>query len=257
MRIATLSSAYSGDSKKAGVSDLQVDQIMSTLKTLNPDVLVTAGCSIKNKNNLYILEKFFNLSMWNGIIFVEVSNFYKKRKFNHCLFAWTRDGGWKNLGGQHFSTSKEAALICKDSNEFEKNLHKRVIEFNGIRFGALICGEINALVAGKNGVIVRTKGIENWLKEIDFIVNPTHDQMGRQVLLNAKRTWISSGGRFYVSSSNWNLDKNQKNHFFHLHSFFYDSLQIDHKSMSGTDGLYECRFIDIDDGNFPGLSDVL
>ncbi|SNS55275.1 MULTISPECIES: hypothetical protein [unclassified Azospirillum] len=247
MRIVTLSSEYNGKSTKTGDGFLDVDNIIDVLMCHAPDVVVAAGCSIKNQKHLKKLGDALQYLNWNGIIFVEVKDFYnQKSDFNHCLFAWVRDYGWRELGSQYFATMKDAESTFKGENDFEKNLKQRVVEFRGRRFGALICGEINAL-KGRANVIAQTEMVDNWFEELDVIVNPTHDRMRNDGTLNAKRSWISKNKKVYVSASNWNVLKNQHREAFGIHTIFHDCTKINFNLPEKNYEKMEVRIFDLDD----------
>ena len=215
LRVGTLSSEVTGGSMAPVVEGNAVNAILQALDLHHPDVLLTAGYSVEDGADLDQLELALKASGWDGLLFAEVRRHDgdapdqidpEHSLSPHCLFAWTRERGWQLMGRQYFATSVEAQTLGPKVRAFEANLPNRVIDFRGRRFGALICGEINAL-QGRGRVQALTPEIELWLRSLDVIVNPTHDLMGNGGTLKAKRKWMSLGGRAYVSASNWNSMK--------------------------------------------------
>jgi hypothetical protein len=236
----------------------RIDNIMAVLEKHSPDVLLTAGFSLGNENDLACLEHRLNASSWKGLLFVEVQHYYGdlanqlatgEYLSDHCLFAWTRDDGMMRMGRQYFATSDEArANLTTIVVAFGDNLAQREIEFRGRRFGALICGEINAL-QGRNDVTALTPEIEKWLCGLQVVVNPTHDRMDNAGTLKAKRKYISKDGRAYLSSSNWNTAKKlnngntvqQKREAPTLHSIFRDRQEVAQVNKGSRNANYEYR----------------
>lgn len=266
LRVATLSSEWfgSGNGMRLANEGRSVDAILDALKRHVPDVLLVAGYSLPDDAALKKLDKALQKSAWEGLLFVEVHNHIKdlaglkltrqlggKPDFlsPHCLFAWTRQAGWKNMGRQYFVSSDQAAKNDENRLEaFVQNLEKRTIEFKGRRFGALICGEINAL-HGRDHVKARNSKIEDWLRSLDVVVNATHDRMGNGGTLGAKRAWLSQGGRAYLSASNWNSRKisskgtriTQYRDADTLHTFYFDGRKMEHKCPTQAHDDYEYR----------------
>jgi hypothetical protein len=236
----------------------RIDNIMAVLEKHSPDVLLTAGFSLRYENDLACLEHRLNASSWNGLLFVEVQHFYGdlanqlatgEYLSDHCLFAWTRDGGMMRMGPQYFATSEEAHdNLTTIVAAFGDNLAQREIEFRGLQFGALICGEINAL-RGRNNPAAWTPEIEKWLCGLHVVVNPTHDRMDNAGTLKAKRKCISKDGRVYLSSSNWNTAKKlnngntvqQKREAPTLHSVFRDGQEVAQVNKGSRNANYEYR----------------
>lgn len=233
LRVGTLSSELNGSEMRLEKNAASVSAIMDALEIHRPEVLLTAGYSLNDEADLAALEARLEASDWDGLLFVEVKHYGGdlphliapgQELSSHCLFAWTRDGGWKRMGRQYFVTSVAARLhLTTLVAAFEKNLSRRIVEFRGRRFGALICGEINAL-QGRNTVKALTPEIESWLRNLDVIVNPTHDLMGNAGTLIAKRKWASQNGKVYLSASNWNSGKarRQTRNARTLHTVFID-----------------------------------
>ena len=223
-----------------GKKGKSVDVILDAVSTYAPDVLLTAGHSLTDEEDLHRLEMQLRSCTWPGLLFVEVKKYGgdlpeklsdETVLSNHCLLAWTRESGWSVMGRQYFTTSAEVrSRSGARLAGFISNLSMRTIEFGGRRFGGLICGEINAH-QGRKVVVAATPEIKEWIEELDVVVNPTHDLMGNAGTLIQKRKWISQGGRVYISASNWNTEKpigkagrliKQKRNTRTLHSVYFD-----------------------------------
>ena len=239
LRVGTVSSELAGESMFLS-GERRVDVIVSALRDHQPDVLLTAGHSLENGDDLTELGKILGESDWGGLLFVEVKRYDGGLKevqairssSSHCLFAWTKEakgGSWQCMGRQYFATSQQVKNEAQKGSDglvdqFFANLPNRLVEFRGKKFGGLICGEINAL-QGRDNVLAISSKIGDWFRSLDVIVNPTHDRMGNYGTVKAKRIWLSELGRAYISSSNWNTEKGQ-NRTPTLHSVFVDGEQI-------------------------------
>lgn len=220
LKVGTLSSELMGATMRLHDPERSsVAVIIDALSVHQPDVLLTAGHSLHDDDDRQELATGLQDLGWSGLLFVEVKNHGGSPAFltgasdnglsQHCLFAWTKEGGWLRLGRQYFTTSQQARDESERVGAFVQNLHHREVEFAGRRFGALICGEINALV-GRNKVQALDPRIEQWIHGLNVIVNPTHDLMGNGGTLLAKRTWLSAKERIYISASNWNSAKERR-----------------------------------------------
>jgi hypothetical protein len=215
----------------------------------SPDLLVCAGDSLISYGDVVALSRDDQLRNLRTIILVEVSNESKGGKsiekkgrkvprktggFRSRIFILRR-GKIKPLGGQMFGESSEvmgagpAALDLR--KRFENELTNRLFKVKGKSAVVLCCGEINIL-RGRNTVRCESETCEHILDAADIVLNPTHDRMGNAGTLRAKRKFLSRkiGGRkrLYVSSSNWNTAKRQKQTAPTLHDYFFaaDQLQI-------------------------------
>lgn len=262
LKVATMSfEVHGGGSDKRLVkANRSVDAIMDALCTHRPDVLLVAGYSLHDDAAHEALKERLEKSDWDGLLFVEVRNHAEnlpgralprridgapQQLSSHCLFAWTRDTGWKCLGRQYFVSSAQARKNAGNVvPAFVENLPNRTIEFKVRRFGALICGEINALRAEKTGVVrPLTPEIGAWLRNLDVVVNATHDRMGWASILGAKRSWFSQGGRAYLSSSNWNSSNKrpQSRNARTLHTFYLDGNEMPQSRQTTPHPDYEYR----------------
>lgn len=239
MRIGTFSSELVGTSMRLhGTPGASAAAIMDALTKYQPDVLLTAGYSLDDDGDLQDLGGRLNDSCWDGLLFVEVKNYVGDPPHSttangeplssHCMFAWTRNLKWQRLGRQYFARARQANPAGRPLNAFTQNLDTRVITFRGLRFGAVICGEINALrkLRGTDRVEARANAIEDWFRSLNVIVNPTHDLMGRPGILTAKRRWLSRGDRVYVSASNWNTERNQRRTVPAQHTVFFNGCNV-------------------------------
>lgn len=235
LTVGTLSSELTDSGMSLAENGAGVDAIMDAIDLHSPDVLVAAGYSLKDSADLALLESRLNAASWDGLLFIEVRDYQEdlpgsipsgERLSEHCMFAWTRDGGLMRLGRQYVITSDQArGSMDTLVRELEEQLPDRVVEFRGRRFGALICGEIN-VIRGRNDPQALTPGIDNWMRALDIVVNPTHDRMGNYGTVKAKRRWISSGGRAYISASNWHSGKGQRRGADTLHSVFVEGSDV-------------------------------
>lgn len=266
LKIGTLSSELQGSQGMRLIREgKSATVIKEVIQTHRPDILVTAGHSLGTVMDLEELNCTLKNTDWNGIIFVEVAHYFHGLSpiksllptNNHCLFAWTRASGWKYMGRQYFATSQQVRTALENTDAsgheidaFIKTLPDREITFRNLRFGGLICGEINSL-QGRNSVAPRTPEIGNWLRSLDVIVNGTHDMMGNAGTLIAKRKWLSQGGRLYLSASNWNSMKAgskpgakprcQNRNARTLHTVFWDGQDLTAQSVSRSTSDYEYR----------------
>lgn len=266
LKVATMSFEVhgAGSDKRLVKANRSVDAIMDALHAHQPDVLLVAGYSLDDDAAHDALNARLERCGWDGLLFVEVRRHAEDlpgralpRRIDdapeplspHCLFAWTRDSGWKCMGRQYFVSSAQARKNAGNRvRSFVENLPNRIIEFKGRRFGALICGEVNALV-GRKHVAPLNEAIGNWLRGLDVIVNATHDLMGNQGTLNAKRGFFSQGGRAYLSASNWNTQsilsngktRVQRRDSRTLHTFYLDGNEIPQSRQSIPHPDYEYR----------------
>lgn len=90
----------------------------------------------------------------------------------------------------------------------------------------LNCGEV-MVVRGRNHVDFY-RSVPHVLRDAVraptvMILNPTHTRMGNCGTVKAWREYLSSGGRVYVSVSNWDVANGQRQSDT-LHSFWHDGM---------------------------------
>ncbi len=214
MKIGTFSSERCGD-KMAAPGKVRLEALIQAIDQKRPDLLLTAGHALEIDDDIAELHERLTPLDWDGVIFVEVRDSRKLpwlldiegwsyELYGHCLYAWTRNRGAQALGRQSFVSSADAQSKLP---ALEVGLADRDVLFRDQRVGALICGEINVL-RGMNPVWCRSQVTVDWMKDLAVMVNPTHDRMGRDGILDAKRRFISQtmrdGKGIYISASNWN-----------------------------------------------------
>ena len=232
MKIGTFSSERRGD-KMATPGKIRLDALLRAIDQKRPDLLLTAGYAVETDDDMAELHDRLTSMDWDGVLFVEVRDSRKLpwqldiegwsyELYGHCLYAWSRNGGAQALGRQSFVSSADAQSKLA---ALEVGLAERDILFRDQRVGALICGEINVL-RGTDPVRCRSQATADWMKDLAIMVNPTHDRMGRDGILDAKRRFISQtmrgGNGIYISASNWNSEarRPQSQHAELLHTVY-------------------------------------
>jgi hypothetical protein len=98
-----------------------------------------------------------------------------------------------------------AANLCL----LDKALPNRSFTFLRRQAVLLVCGEINILRGRPPDVEFRPDVPSSLKAKIQapgvMILNPAHTRMGEAWVVNAKREWLSGGGRTYINASNWDL----------------------------------------------------
>lgn len=250
LRAGTLSSELVGADMRLAANRENIEAIMDALERHQPDVLLTAGHSLESDVDLDKLDSRLRAARWDGLLFAEVKNYQAEVETKdhpdldlsaHCMLAWTHDAGWHVLGRQFFATADMARKGTKTWLPiFQESLEQRSVEFKGRQFGALICGEINAL-QGRSDVKALSPNVRDWLRSLDVIVNPTHDLMGNAGTLIAKRRWASRNGRVYLSASNWNTAKGQTRTSRTLHTAFINGREVAQSLVEPRHKNYEYR----------------
>lgn len=216
MKVGTLSFEWY-DKPHLNLADrLQI--ITLIVQKYNPDLLLCACDSLDTLQNVQQLQQYLKGVNRNTHIVVDSED--------KSLREHKAKGEWKGLcynrayliypdGRQH----KFAGQVFADSTQRNKQtieIFNSVIEEKSVCIGkrrifVLNCGEINVL----RGCNACSKTIEEALDKADIIVNPTHDRMQDRGILTPKRQHLSrkinDKTRVYVSASNWNTKKKQKN----------------------------------------------
>jgi hypothetical protein len=127
-----------------------------------------------------------------------------------CTYTFSPDGDLNEwVDGQLFGSSAD---VNRDTRRIDQLLAEcgpggqRTARLVGLDIGLLVCGENNVLVneqANKN----RCAGIRHYpgrglLEHVDLILNGAHSIMGNWGKLNERFTWLSSGGRTVVYTTN-------------------------------------------------------
>ena len=274
MRIGTLSFELEKTDKMKLSGSQRCEIIKNIVQGNDLDLMLCAGYSLDNKDQLNNLQQSMNELRSKTILILEVQSDDQIQKEGHPLkdlklgsygskhkmYAIIPKIEPINLGAQYFSTSselnnkKDGANIIK---KFEDAFHeKSALSFKNCNVVALCCGEINIL-KGRSKVEFRSKIIEEAIFNSQIVVNPTHDAMSNYGTLIAKRKFLSQKKngltRIYISSSNWNTHKKTKNGKIitqkpssrTLHSVFLNGIEQIQYSQN-QDDLYEFRITEID-----------
>jgi hypothetical protein len=137
------------------------------------------------------------------------------------------DGKKCRMGEQFFSTRADTDNVnhpglCNLANA----LPHRSFPFAHRDALLLVCGEV-MVVSGRNQVGFH-RSVPHVLRNAVraptvMILNPTHTRMGNCGTIQAWRTYLSSGGRLYVSASNWDLSSGQQRSAT-LHSLWHNGV---------------------------------
>jgi hypothetical protein len=193
------------------------DCIAHVASTYAPDLLLCAGWSLDNDADLNKLANDVRVSKGKTTLIVEVrysSGERDPKTETQRVHLVGPINFVQPLGRQTIVTSKQ--LKGRDGQSrimlFQKYINEKSATFQGKKLFALCCGEIYVLEGGwKRPVTARFPAAYDALRNADIIVNPTHDRMGMAGTLASKRKWLSDPigprSRVYVSSSNWNSQK--------------------------------------------------
>ncbi len=148
-----------------------------------------------------------------------------KYKRNDQVYVIFPDGSYRQLAQQCFSTREnyragEAAFI----QSLENRTFKLTVGERTLSCSVLSCGEINAF-HGRDHVVPKHSDTGQYFDSIDIICNPTHDRMGNDGALHAKRLYLSrkigKRHRCYIGVSNWEVgSKSQAKYAETLHSIY-------------------------------------
>ena len=117
------------------------------------------------------------------------------------------------MGAILFGTQKQIAGDATLLDRLAAAAARRTFSFHGRPVFLLICGELNVLqgmAPVRMNPAAPQRLSEQLLAERALILNPTHTRMGNAGILQAKRRFLSQGGRVYVSTSNWDICGGQK-----------------------------------------------
>ncbi|OKH88916.1 hypothetical protein [Thalassospira sp. TSL5-1] len=249
-------------SKKA-----RIEVLLQILESSDaPDLIVCASDYFSSKKHL---EEFSNIIKDTGgrsthIVTTVGSSrkgkeyqkkFSAKYKRNDQVYVIFPDGTYRQLAQQCFSTREnyrvgEAAFI----NSLENRTFKLPIGEKNLSCSVLSCGEINAF-HGRDHVVPIHSEIGKYFNHIDIICNPTHDRMGNDGTLHAKRLYLSrkigTRHRCYIGVSNWEVgSKSQAKDAETLHSIYSSKFgkgygrrneTAERQSVEGFDEIFEYR----------------
>jgi hypothetical protein len=214
-KIGTLSFPVRGHPVYMPISD-NTDQIAEIVKKHQPTLLLCAGWSVPTELNLGVIIAV--TKRIKTIVLLETTS-------PTPVYFRITDGRAFRMGEQFFST--------REDTEDESNprgladaLPERSFVFRERNALLLNCGEV-MVVRGRNHVeffwsipqvlqdAVRSPTV--------MILNPTHTRMGNCGTVMAWREYLSSGGRVYLSASNWDV-ANGQHQSDTLHSLWHDGM---------------------------------
>ena len=188
----------------------RVRLILAAAEAYKPDLLVTAGHAIHTLKHLQLLVRDYAEQGLTSAIVTEVMHDRPtpSRAETHAMYAITPKFGLHAFGRQMFARSKEVRdLASQKITAFEAALPQRTVALSDWNVFALVCGEINVL-RGRLSPQYVSAAAEQAIMAADVVINPTHDRMGNDGTLDAKRRLLSRSGedgrnRVYISCSNW------------------------------------------------------
>jgi hypothetical protein len=228
-KIGTISFPVRGEPFCEPISD-NTGLIVEIIKNRRPSLLLCAGWTVPTNLNL------------NDIITVtrQVKTVVVLETTSPTPVYFRIAGGCAiRMGEQFFSTREDT-----EDESLPRRLANAVLE-RSFAFGQrdallLNCGEV-MVVRGRNHVefhgsmpqilrdAVRAPAV--------MILNPTHTRMGNCGTVKAWREYLSSGGRVYVSASNWDV-ANGQGHSNTLHSLWHNGVAASHIYAFENDRLY-------------------
>jgi len=201
-KIGTLSFPVCGEPIYASVSD-NTGLIVEAIKKRQPSLLLCAGWSVPTERSLDAIIAV--TQQVKTVVVLETTS------PTPAYFRITEGRAFR-MGEQFFSTREDT----EDENlprGLADALPERSFTFCQRDALLLVCGEV-MVVRGRNHVkfywsmpqvlqdAVRAPAV--------MILNPTHTRMGNCGTVKAWREYLSSGGRVYVSASNWDVANGQR-----------------------------------------------
>ena len=215
IRIGTLSFPVRGEAEMAPVSD-NTNQIADIVKKRHPALLLCAGWSVPTERNLQAIVD--ETKLVKTVVVLETT-YTCPTPICYRL----ADGHPFRMGEQYFSERKDTEH-GSGPRHLAGALPERSFKF--FQWDALLlnCGEV-MVVRGRNHVEFH-RSMPQALRDAVrsptvMILNPTHTRMGNCGTIQAWRRYLSSGGRAYVSASNWDVAKDQRQSDT-LHSLWHD-----------------------------------
>lgn len=215
VKIGTLSFPVRGEPICAPIYD-NVDVIAEIISKRRPDLLLCGGWTVSTEQNFGALIAVTR--QVTTVVVVETTS-------PTPVYFRIAEGRAARMGEQFFSTREES-----NDESLLRGLTDALPErsFNFGQRDALLlnCGEV-MVVHGRNHVqfyrtvpqvlqdAVRARAV--------MILNPTHTRMGNCGTVKAWRKYLSSGGRVYVSASNWD-SHNGQHPSDTLHSLWHDGM---------------------------------
>jgi hypothetical protein len=185
-----------------------------------PALLLCAGHSIIDEKALSTIKNASQNT--SSVTIVETSSASgKAESYRICA------GKVLMMGNQFFAEREDRTE--ETVGELEQAVTQRQFDFDkqsalhNHRAFLLVCGELGVVSGRKNPeyhkLVKQATKLRDALRDAKIILNPTHTRMGNGGTLNAKRKFLSSNKRIYLSSSNWN---NEQKISRTLHTLWYD-----------------------------------
>ncbi len=232
--IGTLSVERASEVNTPEQAELENTLLLLVKKEDAADVIVTSSSYFPTKKALERFAKEINkLANCTTYIIATVGALG-----DDLVYAVKPNGEFRELAKQQFNVADKYNAA---EGNFLKSLHRRYfkVKVEGDRellASVLSCGEINAF-QGRLAVEARHRDIEDHYSKADLIFNPTHDRMGNDGVLIAKRLHLSreidNRQRCYVSVSNWEtVNKNQTSKAETLHTVYSSNFQERNETMN-------------------------
>lgn len=184
--------------------------IAEIIRRRHPALMLCAGFSVIDKKVLPTIATASRNA--SSVILVETTpTRSKNEKAKNYRIS---DGKVVAMGQQFFrkrdDTTEAAVLnLAKAVTHRQFDFYKPSALHNQ-RALLLVCGELG-VVSGRKNVeyhkfVKQASKLLDALSNATIILNPTHTRMGNGGTLKAKRAFLSSENRIYLSSSNWNKD---------------------------------------------------
>jgi hypothetical protein len=182
--------------------------IAEIIRRRHPALMLCAGFSVIDEKALRKIAKASRNA--SSVILVETPPSKNEKAKNYRI----SDGVVVEMGQQFFTERNDrteavvldlAKAVAQRKFDFDKRsaLHNQ-------RALLLVCGEL-AAVSGRDNpdyhkLVKQAPKLLDALSNATIILNPTHTRMANHGTLKAKRAFLSSENRIYLSSSNWNKD---------------------------------------------------
>lgn len=215
-KIGTLSFPVRGEPIYAPVSD-NTDLIVEVIKKRQPSLLLCAGWSVPTERSLDAIIAV--MQQVKTVVVLETTS-------PTPAYFRIADGRRAFRMGEQFFSTREDTEDESRPRGLADALPERSFMFCKRDALLLVCGEV-MVVRGRNHVefywsvpqvlqdAVRAPAV--------MILNPTHTRMGNCGTVKAWRKYLSSGGRVYVSASNWDVANGQRQSDT-LHSLWHDGV---------------------------------
>jgi hypothetical protein len=214
-KIGTLSFPVRGKPDYKPISD-NTNLIIEIINKRQPSLLLCAGWSVPTEHSL---DAIISVTQHvKSVVVLETTS-------PTPVYFRIADGHAFRMGEQFFSTRNDT----EDESgpiSLADALPERSFSFYQRDALLLNCGEVT-IVQGRNHVEF-CWSVPQALRDAVraptvMILNPTHTRMGNCGTIKAWREYLSSGGRVYVSASNWDVANGQRLSDT-LHSLWYNGV---------------------------------